>query len=391
MVEMLVVVSIVGIFAAVIGALIALRIQRGSLERMGAERQAWERAQEARQQRWEMQQEKYATQQEARQQHWEMQQEKYAAELETRLTRQVQEIQKTWKDWEVKDLERMQALTVRFENALAQLDVEYELARLPLIEDIPLTPDATHSHQYTIPNWRSPRLQDINLSGRDLSHRYLGHADLRNTQLSNANLYMADLSGAFLTGANLAGADLSGANLAGADLRNATLTGANLLVADLYGTILVETDLRRARNLTAQQVYRAIYDYSTQFDPEIDLNKSLLPGSQPVMPASAPETSVIEKSSDVLPTSTPTLTDEPAFVAAVNTPLPTMQSEVDLLIPPQGEPESPLSSELPADDHMLAPLVTDLPEDSQEKTPTEESATATSRPARTGKKRAKVN
>lgn len=370
MAEMLAVVSIACLLAAIIGALIALVIQRSSLQRIGAERQAWERTREA------------------HQQDWEMRQEKRAAELEARLTRQVQQVQRAWKEWEANDQERIKSFTVRFEDTVAQLELEHELARLPHVEDIPLTPDATHSHQYTTANWRPPQLQATNLSDRDLSHRYLGLADLRNAQLSNANLYMADLSGALLTGANLANSDLSGANLAGADLRDATLTGANLLVADLYGAILVGAKLGGARNLTASQVNTAIYDSTTQLDLEIGIHKSPLLDPQPAIATSKPETTVMEKSTDTVVADTPASTGEQAFAATLETPLSIMPGEIEWFTSPQSEP--PHSSPLPSDDSLLAPLATDLPGDRQENTQGEESNTTDPSSLRNGNKRARA-
>ena len=340
--ETLVVVSITSLLAAIIGALIALGIQRNKLNRLGAERQAWERAQVGH---------RY---------NWEIEHEKHAAELETKLIRQVQQIQKSWEEWEVKDQERLKMFQTRYDGAVAQLEMEHELARLPRVEDTPLTLDAAHKHQYTIPHWQAPKLQGANLSGRDLSHRYLGRADLRGAQLAKTNFYMADLSGAFLTGANLAGADLSGANLAGTDLRDAILTGANLLVADLYGAILTGANLLETRNLTTQQVYTAIYDSTTLFDPAL----AITPDSPPVMPTPAPKPTVTQKSFDVMSTSTPAAANEPLSITPPETPLPNVPDDAELLIPAQAEPSpQPL---LPADDGLFGPVVIDLPGDRQE-------------------------
>ena len=266
MIEMFVVVGIVGLLAAIIGALIALRIQLGYLRRIQVQHRAWERAQEA------------------HRENWEVTQSKRVAELETRLTTQVKHVQKTWEEWEAKDEERIHALTKQFEEVEAKLRLEHELARLPHIEDAPLTPltaDATRQHQHTFPKWRPPMLQGANLSEHDLSHRYLRHADLRNAQLVNTNFFMADLSDALLTGANLAGTDLSGANLVNADLRGATLTGANLQLADLHGAVLVGANLAGVRNVTPEQIYPTVYDSTTQFDTEAAI---ILPHIEKVSP-----------------------------------------------------------------------------------------------------------
>lgn len=268
MVEMIIIVGSSSLLAAIIGALIALGIQRGSLNKIQARNEAWERAQEA------------------HQHDWEMNQEKHAATVEMRLIEHVQQVQKVWEEWEAKDQQRLNAIAKQHEGRVAELHVEHELARLPRIEYAPLTLDATHEHQYRLPGWQPPMLQASNLSERDLSHRYLGFADLRNAQLTNANLFMADLSGALLTGADLSGADFSGANLAGADLRGTTLTDTNFLVADLHTANLAGTDLLGARNLTKQQINSAFYDSSTQMATEVDITHPHLPALQPVMPLS---------------------------------------------------------------------------------------------------------
>src|SRR3989440_7815191 len=289
MVEMFIVAGIGSLLAAVIGALIALGMQRGSLDKIHARNQAWERAQET------------------HQHNWEIKQETHAAELEMRLAGRVQQVQKAWEEWEAKDQQRLKVLAKLYEDRAVQLRLEHELARLPRIEDAPLILDATHLHQNRLPNWRPPMLQGSNLSERDLSHRYLGHADLRNAQLANANFYMADLSGAFLTGANLTGADLSGANLAGADLRDATLTGANFLIADLHSAILVGTNLLGARNLTTEQLDSAITEVAT--------TQPKLHAVQPVMPLSPLVTPVAANPPQVMSTVTTVAANESAFVS----------------------------------------------------------------------------
>src|SRR6266702_4690997 len=326
MVEMFIVAGIISLLAAIIGALIALGMQRGSLNKIHLRNQAWERAQ--------------AT----HQHNWEIKQEKHTAELEVRLARQVQQVQKAWEEWEAKDQQRVKALEKQYEDRAVQLRLEHELARLPRIEDTPLILDATHQHQNRLPNWRPPMLQGSNLSERDLSHRYLGHADLRNAQLANANFYMADLSGAFLTGA-----DLSGANLAGADLRDTTLTGANFLIADLHSAILVGTNLLEVRNLTTEQIDSAIYDSSTMLETEVDITPPQLHAVKPVMPLSPLETHVAANPPQVMSTVTTVAANESAFVSPPETPLPPLlNGEAESLIPPLVEPllsSSPVTSD----------------------------------------------
>jgi uncharacterized protein YjbI with pentapeptide repeats len=72
-----------------------------------------------------------------------------------------------------------------------------------------------------------------------------------------------DLSGTFIRRANLSGAILVGADFSGADCTNANFRGADFEGAILNGTILKGADLTDARNLTRQQIQRAIIDSST--------------------------------------------------------------------------------------------------------------------------------
>jgi hypothetical protein len=372
MVEMFIVAGIASLLAAIIGALIgaliALRTQHDDTNKIQVRNQAWERAQEA------------------HQHNWEIKQEKHVAEVEMRLTRQVQQVQKGWEEWDIKDQQHLKELAKQFEDAVAQLQVEHQLARLPRIEDVALILDAGHQHQYTLPNRQPPMLQGTNLSERDFSHHYLGHADLRNAQLVNANFYMADLSGALLSGANLAGADLSGANLAGADLRDATLTGANLLIADLHSAILVGTNVRGAHNVTAEQISTTIYDSSTQFDAKVDTIGPCRHDLQSAIPISTPEIAGAAKSPHIMSTETSLETNEPAMVRPPETPLPPLLDDTELLILPK-EDEPLLSSPLLSNNSLPDPAVPDLPGDVQENTRTEVFDPATPRLAHNGKKR----
>src|SRR2546430_8480975 len=112
--------GIVSLFSALVGALIALKIQYDQLRRMQAHNEGWERAQES------------------HQRDWEVKQEKYAAEVETRLTQKVQQVQKAWTEWEAKDQKRVQALNRELKEVKTYLHVKHELARLPRIEERPL-------------------------------------------------------------------------------------------------------------------------------------------------------------------------------------------------------------------------------------------------------------
>jgi hypothetical protein len=194
-----------------------------------------------------------------RQQVWELTQESHQQFRYLELTTQVQSIQHAWQAWETANIERIEALAQQYEVALTRWNIEREVAQLPYVDDIPLPSNAMTPRQYVFVGWQPARLFRANLSGRDLSHRYLGYADLREAQLAGTNFYMADLSGACLAGANLTGADLSGANLTAADLRNAILTDSNLLAADLDKAVLIGANLEGVRSLDTQQFCSSSY------------------------------------------------------------------------------------------------------------------------------------
>jgi len=245
MIEMLLVGGITGIVAALLVSIFALSTQKRALQQAQEIQRAWEHAQEARHQQ------------------WQTLQEQNMLALEQKLIKQIKELQYEWQIWEAKDAERTETLKRQYELATTEAHISYELARLPHVEDTPLTLD---HQQRTTSNWQPPRLQGADLSHRNLSSRYLGYADLRDAQLVDVIFYMADLFRAWLAGANLTGADLSAANLTEADLRGAILTGANFQVADLNNTVLIGADLRGARNLSKEQILNTIYDDTTRFD-----------------------------------------------------------------------------------------------------------------------------
>jgi uncharacterized protein YjbI with pentapeptide repeats len=110
------------------------------------------------------------------------------------------------------------------------------------------------------------RLPGADLSGQELSSRYLVRANLQGTQLNKAKLFLSDCSWANFSHANLSEADLSGANLTQADLREADLRQTNFLVADMHHAILIGADLRQARNLSVEQLHSAVYDETTLID-----------------------------------------------------------------------------------------------------------------------------
>lgn len=259
MVETIVVACIVGVIAALAGALIALRIERGAIQSIQAEHEAWEQAQEN------------------SRRIWERKQAKRFAEAEANLTTLMQGIREDWEAWKKKDAERIAALTQQYETLEKQSRLEQELARLPHVEEMPLGDEQSALLTQARSQWHPAMLRSVDLSGRDLSHRYLRSADLRETRLANANLFMADLSGALLTGANLRGADLSGANLSRADLREAVLADTNLQVADLRNALLSGTNLIGARHLSKQQLAEARFDEATRLDDDSDLTEPQLP------------------------------------------------------------------------------------------------------------------
>ncbi|HET8840573.1 MAG TPA: pentapeptide repeat-containing protein [Ktedonobacteraceae bacterium] len=223
------------------GALIALRIQYWVLDKTRQEREAWQQAQESRQRT------------------WEIRQGKHILDAERRLAEQVKDLRKEFRDWSL----QVEASQQNFKD---RLTLEQELARLPRVEDVEL-PFSQQGLRQQPEHWNPPAFYGVNLSGHDLSRRYMGRADLREANLIEANLYMADLSGAILTGANLERANLVGANLTGADLRGANLSGANLLVADMHEAILHGATLLNVNNLGQEQLQTAIYDSTTSIDP----------------------------------------------------------------------------------------------------------------------------
>ena len=91
--------------------------------------------------------------------------------------------------------------------------------------------------------------------------------DLSNTDIRWARLSKADLRAVKLFLADLQGADLTGAILHGADLRAANLSGP--YEADLSGA-----DLRRALNLTQQQIDKAKGDSTTQLPSDLHMPES---------------------------------------------------------------------------------------------------------------------
>ncbi len=251
--------GVIGVIVAIVASFVALKIQQRGLYSTTIQQQGWERAQEARQQQ------------------WQIQQEKRAVSLEKSLSGNVREVQQEWQAWEQKDTLREQELKQQYEALARRAALENEVEHLPLLEEASL-PVAENQRRRTAVSSAIPaQLQDADLSGHDLSRRYLGSANLRGANLRGANLFMTDLSGACLVGADLSGADLSGANLMHADLRDATLVGTNVLVADLNNAILLGTKLQKIRNLTPEQILTTVYDNTAEFDEDNDITLPRIP------------------------------------------------------------------------------------------------------------------
>lgn len=375
MTQLIVMIGSVSLVAALLGALIALKLQYNYLNNIQAQFQAWVHAQES------------------HRRNWEIQQEKNAAELERRITRRVEQVHKDWEEWKVCDRERIETLVKQYEESELQLHVKRELDRLPRVEDAPLILDARHQHQHIITGWEPPMLKGADLSGQDFSHRFLGQADLRNAQLTGANFYMADLSGACLIGANLSDAYLVGANLSGADLRDATLTDADLLVADLHGTVLIGVNLLRVRNLTGQQRNTAIYDATTQLGGGTDFTPPRVQSVQPIVSASSSAQEIAEAPS-VSPTGITSLANNPApTTSADQTPIemavPT--SPLNLTSQIKAQTEADLSSPPQTGDSLLGLEGADLLINTQENRHIAELDTTTPSPGYNGTGRAKAS
>jgi len=87
------------------------------------------------------------------------------------------------------------------------------------------------SRQLTEVNFRSAKLDSIDLSNSTLTQADLAYASLSNANLTASQLQQSNLKGANLRQANLQQANLSRANLSYAELVGAKLQGANLTQA----------------------------------------------------------------------------------------------------------------------------------------------------------------
>jgi len=108
-------------------------------------------------------------------------------------------------------------------------------------------------------------LWSANLNGADLWKANLKEAYLAHANLKVANLWKANLEGTYLGAANLWGAFLVCANL-----NEAYLGETDLLEANLGGAILIGTDLRKATNLSLDQLSKAKTLFRAKLDPELE-------------------------------------------------------------------------------------------------------------------------
>lgn len=94
---------------------------------------------------------------------------------------------------------------------------------------------------------------------------------------SSQERWRIELPGVFIRRTNWGGANLTAADLSGADASNADFSNVNFRNAVLDGTILRGADLTGARNLTHEQLAKAVIDGATKLPDYIDRAK--LPAS----------------------------------------------------------------------------------------------------------------
>jgi uncharacterized protein YjbI with pentapeptide repeats len=94
--------------------------------------------------------------------------------------------------------------------------------------------------------WRRCLLDNVDLSGRDLTGAILRDTSFARGRFVGATLAGVDASDARFTSADLTNADLTGATLRSVDLTRAVLAGSVLKGADLRRATLFRADLRGA-------------------------------------------------------------------------------------------------------------------------------------------------
>jgi hypothetical protein len=130
-------------------------------------------------------------------------------------------------------------------------------------------------------------LEEINLSGSDMTWAKLVGANLKSANLETADLSMADFRAANLTGADLRGAYL----------RWSRLEGAILAYANLEGAVVTEAKLAQATSLEGA----ILPDGTKHSEPQLE---SLPPGSDetsgPQLLSSASSAQVLPNMTDIL-------------------------------------------------------------------------------------------
>ncbi len=91
----------------------------------------------------------------------------------------------------------------------------------------------------------------------------------------NARMPTLDIHGAFVRRTDLSGTSLRGANMIGTDATNANFRDADFESARLDGAILRGADLTGAKNLTLEQLSRAVIDGKTLLPNYIDREELL--------------------------------------------------------------------------------------------------------------------
>jgi uncharacterized protein YjbI with pentapeptide repeats len=90
--------------------------------------------------------------------------------------------------------------------------------------------------------------------------------------VARQNKFRLDVRGAYLRRTDLSHAKLERANLSRADFSNAILRDADFKNAILEGTILRGADLTGAKNLTKEQLRKAILDPKTKLPVEFSIS-----------------------------------------------------------------------------------------------------------------------
>src|SRR5215471_7296666 len=115
--------GIISLVAGTIGGLITFKLQARLTHKTELEHEAWQRAQEAHQNL------------------WEVKRRKEAFELEESLNKQIEELHEAWHRWEFNATQQN-----------AKLTLEQKLATLPYIEDIPVPSNERTKSEQLVPS-----------------------------------------------------------------------------------------------------------------------------------------------------------------------------------------------------------------------------------------------